>query len=228
MSAPKVILITGISRGIGRAMCLRFAALGHSIIGCARDASAIAELDRTIGGSHILRALDVRDDRAVGEFAEIALAELGPPDLLINNAGLMNRPQSLEKVPPAEFADVLSVNVIGVYTILRHFLPKMLERKRGVIVNMSSGWGRSVSEHVAPYCASKFAVEGLTRALAEELPKSMAAIPLSPGIIDTDMLRLAWSEGAAEHPSPEEWVERAAPFLLKLGPEQNGKSLSVR
>jgi NAD(P)-dependent dehydrogenase (short-subunit alcohol dehydrogenase family) len=80
---------------------------------------------------------------------------------------------------------------------------------------------------VAPYCASKYAIEGMTKALAEELPAGMAAVPLSPGVVDTDMLRSAWGDGAASHPRPEEWAERAVPFLLGLGPEENGRSLTV-
>jgi NAD(P)-dependent dehydrogenase (short-subunit alcohol dehydrogenase family) len=68
----------------------------------------------------------------------------------------------------------------------------------------------------------------LTLALAQELPKGMAAVPLNPGVIDTDMLRQAWADGASAYPSAEEWANRAAPFLLQLGPKDNGKSLTVR
>jgi NAD(P)-dependent dehydrogenase (short-subunit alcohol dehydrogenase family) len=100
-------------------------------------------------------------------------------------------------------------------------------RKQGVIVNFSSGWGRSTSPEVAPYCASKWAIEGLTQALAQELPPGMAAVPLNPGIIDTDMLRSCFGEGAAGYPSPEEWAQVAVPFLLGLGSKDNGKPLTV-
>jgi NAD(P)-dependent dehydrogenase (short-subunit alcohol dehydrogenase family) len=96
-----------------------------------------------------------------------------------------------------------------------------------VIVNLSSGWGRSTSPEVAPYCATKYAVEGLTLALAQELPGGMAAVPLNPGVIDTDMLRQAWSDGAASYPKPDQWAKKAAPFLLALGPKDNGRSLTV-
>ena len=95
------------------------------------------------------------------------------------------------------------------------------------MVNFSSGWGRSTAPGVAPDCATRFAVEGMTRALAQELPPGLAAIALNPGIVDTDMLRTAWSDGAAAHPTPEKWAVRAVPFLLGLGPGDNGGSLSV-
>ena len=80
---------------------------------------------------------------------------------------------------------------------------------------------------VAPYCASKWAIEGLTQSLAQELPSSMAAIPLNPGIINTEMLRSTFGKSASGYPTAEEWAAIAAPFLLRLGPAENGKSLTV-
>jgi NAD(P)-dependent dehydrogenase (short-subunit alcohol dehydrogenase family) len=74
---------------------------------------------------------------------------------------------------------------------------------------------------------SKWGIEGLTKALAAELPPGMAAVPLNPGVIDTDMLRSVWSEGAGDYPKAETWARRAAPFLLGLGRRDNGRSLSV-
>jgi NAD(P)-dependent dehydrogenase (short-subunit alcohol dehydrogenase family) len=96
-----------------------------------------------------------------------------------------------------------------------------------VIVNFSSGWGRSTGAEVAPYCATKWAIEGLTQALAQELPAGMAAIPLNPGIINTDMLQSCFGSSAAVYPTAREWAKRAVPFLLGLGPKHNGQSLTV-
>ena len=84
-----------------------------------------------------------------------------------------------------------------------------------------------MSPDVAPYCATKFAVEGMTKALAAELPAGMAAVPLNPGVIDTAMLREAWADGAAAYPKAEAWAKIAAPFILKLGAKDNGRSLTV-
>jgi NAD(P)-dependent dehydrogenase (short-subunit alcohol dehydrogenase family) len=103
----------------------------------------------------------------------------------------------------------------------------MIERGSGVVVNLSSGWGRSVSGEFAPYCASKWGIEGLTQALAEELPAPLAAVPLSPGVIDTAMLRQCYSEGAGDYPKPAAWAKVAAPYLLQLGRKDNGKCLTV-
>ena len=163
---------------------------------------------------------------AIDEGGQV-LATLGPPDLLINNAALMNAPAPLWKVPAAEFGALIDANIKGVANLLRHFVPAMIAQGRGVIVNFSSGWGRGTAPNVAPYCASKWAIEGLTRALAQELPAGMAAIPLDPGIIDTDMLRTSFGEEAGQYESPATWARRAAPFLLKLGPKHNGKALAV-
>ena len=122
---------------------------------------------------------------------------------------------------------MIDINIKGVFHVLRHFVPAMVEQGRGVIVNFSSGRGREAAGGVASYCASKFAVEGLTKSLALELPAGMAAVPLNPGAIHTDMLRISFGSYAANYPSPQEWAERAVPFLLQLGPADNGKSLSV-
>jgi NAD(P)-dependent dehydrogenase (short-subunit alcohol dehydrogenase family) len=103
----------------------------------------------------------------------------------------------------------------------------MVERSSGVIVNFSSGWGRSADAEVAPYCATKWAIEGLTQSLAQELPSGMAAVPLNPGIIDTEMLRSTFGGSASAYPSAAQWAKRAAPFLLGLGPKDNGRQLTA-
>jgi NAD(P)-dependent dehydrogenase (short-subunit alcohol dehydrogenase family) len=220
------IVITGVGRGLGRAMTLEFAAAGHTVLGCARSRDSLDSLARQLPAPHCFDVVDVADDRAVQRWAESALAG-GPPELLINNAALINRNAPLWQVPAEEFSDVIDVNIKGVANVLRHFLPAMIRAKRGVVVNFSSGWGRSTAPDVAPYCATKWAVEGLTQALAQELPPGMAAVALNPGIINTDMLRSCFAEHAAEYPSPERWGKRAAAFLLGLDASDNGQSLTA-
>jgi len=221
------IVITGVTRGLGRALAEWYIGHGHTVAGCGRSGPAIFDLRFTHPEPHSFDAVDVTLPVKVSLWAERVLGSLGAPDLLINNAGLMNTPAPLWRVPAEEFAKVISVNIAGVANVIRAFAPAMVERGSGVIVNLSSGWGRSVAPEVAPYCATKWAIEGLTKALAEELPKGMAAVPLNPGVIDTDMLRTCFSGGASSHPKPQEWAEKAAPFILGLGPEHSGKSLSV-
>ncbi|MDD3179629.1 MAG: SDR family NAD(P)-dependent oxidoreductase [Opitutaceae bacterium] len=222
-----VILITGVTRGLGRALAEWYIAHGHTIVGCGRKAAELMDLRFTYPEPHDFSVVDVTEDNKVAMWAERVLARQGPPDFLINNAGAMHTPAPLWKVPAPDFARVIDVNIKGVANVIRHFVPAMVERKSGVIVNISSAWGRSTSREVAPYCASKFAIEGLTKALAKELPAGMAAVPLAPGIINTDMLQQCFGAGADQHPKASEWVERAAPFILTLGAKDNGDSLSV-
>lgn len=208
-------------------MASEFALRGHVVIGCGRDAAAVERLSRELGAPHAVRAVDVADDASVRAWAESVLASCGVPELLLNNAGVINRLAPLWELSAEEFDRVVDVNLRGVANVLRHFVPAMVARRRGVIVNFSSGWGRSTDARVAPYCATKWAIEGLTQALAQELPAGMAAVVLNPGIINTDMLRQCWGAAAANYPSPEEWARVAVPFLLKLGPSDNGKALTV-
>lgn len=222
----KFIVITGVTKGLGRALAEWFIAHGHTVAGCGRSAE-ILELRFTHPAPHDFAVVDVTDENKVALWAQKVCGPDRTPDLLICNAAIINRPAALWEVPAAEFNRVIDINVKGVATVLRHFLPVMIARRSGVVVTLSSGWGRSTSPEVAPYCASKFAIEGMTLALGQELPAGMAAVPLNPGVIDTDMLRLSWAEGAKSAPKPDEWAAVAAPFLLQLGPKDNGHSLTV-
>lgn len=221
------ILVTGASRGLGRAMVAGFVKLGHAVIGCATNPQAVAELTKAYPAPHHFSCVDVRDDRQVAAWAREVDAVGAPFDLVLNNAAVINGNAPLWEVSADEFQRVVDVNVVGIANVMRHFLPPMIKRRRGVVVNFSSGWGRSTSPEVAPYCATKFAVEGLTQALAEELPDGMAAVPLNPGIINTEMLQSCFGGNAGSYPTAEEWSRQAVPFLLQLGPKDNGRSLNV-
>jgi NAD(P)-dependent dehydrogenase (short-subunit alcohol dehydrogenase family) len=223
----KLVLITGVSRGLGRAMTEEFARLGHIVVGCGRSQNEIAQLQKQFGSPHDFAVVDVANDGQVAAWARRILKSHGAPDLLLNNAGLINRNAPLWKIGAAEFSDVVDVNLKGAANVIRHFAPAMVKNKSGVIVNFSSGWGRSTDAEVAPYCATKWAIEGLTQALAQELPPGMAAVPLNPGIINTDMLRSCFGSSASGYPTAQEWAKIAVPFLLKLGPADNGKPLTV-
>jgi len=223
----KVVVITGVARGLGRALAEGMAAKGHRVVGCSRSEKKIAELEKALGRSHSFSVVDVRDDDAVREWAAAVIREYGAPDLLLNNAAVINKNKFLWDVSAAEFDLVIDTNIKGVTNVIRHFLPSMARKQSGVIVNFSSGWGRSASPEVAPYCATKWAIEGLTQSLAQELPEGMAAVPFNPGIINTQMLRSCFGPSAADFISPKEWAETAIPFLLGLGAGQNGQSLTA-
>ena len=207
-------------------MARGFIEQGHVVAGCARSEGAIAELSQLHGPPHSFAVVDVSRDDEVAAWAATVLAD-GAPDLLVNNAALINRNAPLWEVPAEEFSQVVDVNLKGVANVIRHFVPAMVDCGRGVVVNFSSGWGRSTAPEVAPYCATKWAVEGLTAALAAELPSGMAAVALNPGIIDTDILRSCFGDASASSPDPTTWARRAVPQILQIGPRQNGQPLSV-
>ncbi len=223
----KRIVLTGVSRGLGRAMAEGFIAAGHVLVGCARSAEAIGVLRKRFGPPHRFDLVDVSRDEDVGTWAAAVLAAGPAPDLLINNAAVINPNARLWEVPAEEFSRVIDVNIKGVTNVIRHFVPAMVARGKGVVVNFSSYWGRSVASEVAPYCATKWAIEGLTAALAEELPSGMAAVPVNPGVIDTEMLRSCFGDAAGSYLGPAQWAEAAVPFLLSLGPKHNGRQLTV-
>ena len=221
------IVITGVTRGLGRALAEEFIRGGHTVIGCGRSGDAIFDLRMAHQAPHDFSVVDVALDSKVALWAAKVLENDAPPDLLVNNAAVMNRLAPVWAQDDREFTKLVDANIRGTPNVIRHFVPAMVERKKGVIVNFSSGWGRSVSPEVGPYCMSKWAIEGLAKAMAAELPAGMAAVPLNPGVIDTDMLRSCWADGASAYPKAEAWAKTAAPFILKLGAKHNGQSLSV-
>jgi NAD(P)-dependent dehydrogenase (short-subunit alcohol dehydrogenase family) len=223
----KKIVLTGCTKGLGRALVAEFVALGHTVIGCGRNPEAVLDLRFSVSAPSSFDVLDVAEPMKVALWAERMLTVHGAPDLVINNAGLLTEPAPLWKQDAAAVAKLFQVNLTGVVHVIQGFVPAMIARGAGLVVNLSSGWGRSVSGEFAPYCASKWGVEGLTKALAEELPAPLAAIPLSPGVIDTAMLRQCYDEAAGGYAKPAEWAKVAAPFMLGLGREQNGESLTV-
>jgi NAD(P)-dependent dehydrogenase (short-subunit alcohol dehydrogenase family) len=225
--AGKPVVITGVTRGLGRALVDRFAEEGWTVIGCGRSSDAIRKLAKAYPAPHRFSELDVTNAQAVDAWAGAVVAELGPPALLINNAALINASAPLWEVPVEDFSKVIDVNLKGVFHVLRAFLPAMVQARSGIVVNLSSGWGRSTAPEVAPYCATKYGIEGLTQALSQELPKGMATVALNPGIIDTEMLRSCFGGDAGHYPSAEQWSRIAAPFLMQLTARDNGKSLTV-
>src|SRR5690242_7857763 len=116
------VLITGVTRGLGRAMAQTFSALGHTVIGCGRSPGPIEELHRTHPG-HDFAVVDVADGAAVAAWAEEVLRRHGPPDLLLNNAALINSNAVLWEVSAEEFDRLIDVNIKGIANVIRAFVP---------------------------------------------------------------------------------------------------------
>jgi len=223
----KHVCITGCTRGLGLAMARGFASRGWKVSGCGTNEEKVARLEMELGDGHVIRVCDVTSVDEVAAFAGKVFQAAGAPDLLLNNAAVINVNAPLWEVTPEDFSRVMDVNLKGIHLVLRAFLSAMIQRGSGVVVNFSSGWGRSTSPEVAPYCCSKWGVEGLTQSLAQELPSGLAAVALNPGIIDTEMLQSTFGESSRDFPDPATWAVKVVPFLEKLGARDNGKALTA-
>jgi NAD(P)-dependent dehydrogenase (short-subunit alcohol dehydrogenase family) len=206
-------------------MAIEFASRGWKVAGGARNTDDLETLRKKLPADHFIDFLDVTDHVGVESFANRMETSLGTPDLLVNNAGLINKNARLLDVSPEEFTSVLAVNLGGVHNMIRSFLPMMQEAGRGIIANFSSYWGQSTAPEVAPYCATKWGVEGLTRSLAQELPSGLGAVAFNPGVVNTDMLRSTFGKEALGYESPEEWAQHAVDTLEGLTPADSGKTV---
>jgi len=221
-----IIWLTGCTSGLGRALVPEFTERGHVVVGCGRNEIELQRLREEFPDSFFM-ACDVSDEGSVEDFVNEGLIAAGEPDFLINNAAIVNSPAPLWQVSAEEFNQLTAININGVANIIRHLVPLMLSNESGMIVNLSSGWGRSSSPDVAPYCATKWAIEGLNQALSQELPENIGTVALNPGVINTEMLQKCWGEEAESYPGAEQWATTAAPFILGLTPRDNGKPLTA-
>ncbi|KAG6780043.1 hypothetical protein POTOM_016450 [Populus tomentosa] len=201
----KKVMITGVGKGLGRALALELDKRGHIVIGCSRSQDNLNSLQSQFSSDkHLLLDAD-KSNSSVEELARVVVEKKGVPDIIVNNAGTINQNKKIWEVSEEEFDSVIDTNVKGIANMLRHFIPLMIPNKQGIIVNMSSGWGRSGAALVAPYCASKWAVEGLSRSVAKELPEGMAIVALNPGVIHTDMLTSCFGTSASLYQDPDTW-----------------------
>ena len=221
------IIITGVTRGLGMALAKQYIKQGHMVIGCGRNANLIGSMSDLYSKNTDFQVVDISNYKEVSSWAQDIINKYGPPDYLINNAGVINKNNYLWNISPDEFSSVIDINIKGVYNTIKEFVPGMIAKGKGTVVNLSSGWGRSTSPEVAPYCSSKWAVEGLSKSLAQELPNRITCVALNPGVIDTDMLRSCWKDQAAQYEDPENWAKRAAPFILNINNNDSGASLTV-
>jgi NAD(P)-dependent dehydrogenase (short-subunit alcohol dehydrogenase family) len=212
-------VVTGASRGIGRAIALRLAGAGAEIALWARDGAALQEVEREIverGGRARAMVCDVTDSQAVRSAAEQVRRTMPPVRIVVNNAGSVLRKPTVE-ITDAEWRSVMAVNLDGTFYVTRAFLDD-LTRDGGRIINISSIAGRQGTPLLAAYCAAKHAVVGLTRALAEELRAAKISVnAICPGSVDTAMLREGMP-GARPDMSPDD-IARSVLFLAADAPD---------
>ncbi|MBL0216496.1 MAG: SDR family oxidoreductase [Myxococcales bacterium] len=211
-------VVTGASRGIGRAIAHRLASAGAEVALWARDASALggvaAEIE-SFGGRARPFVVDVTDSAAVGAAADLVRQTMAPAKVVVNNAGAVLRKPTIA-ISDAEWRRVLAVNLDGTFFVTRAFLVD-LTRSGGRVINIASIAGREGTPLLAAYCAAKHGVVGLTRALAEELRAAKVSVnAICPGSVDTAMLREGLP-GATPAMSPDD-IAAAAVFLATPPP----------
>ncbi len=184
----KVVLITGGSRGLGLVLARTLAEQGAKIAICARDSEELirAEIDMKSRGAEVFQTVcDVRNQSEVTRAVEAVCNHYGRIDALINNAGVI-QVGPLENQTQADFENALAIHFWGAFYMMNAVLPKMKERGEGRIVNISSIGGKMAVPHLAPYCASKFALVGLSNAMRVELAKdNIFVTTVCPGLMRT-------------------------------------------
>ena len=186
----KIALITGGGRGIGSASALALAAAGADVIVCSRtgaEIDAVADQARALGRRALALTCDVTDAAQVRQLAEDAARQFGAVEILVNNAGL-GRSHRFADHPDELWEQMLALNLTSVYRVTKAFVPAMIERRRGRIINIASTASKVGGKYIAAYTAAKHGVLGLTRALATELvTHNITVNAICPGYVNTPM-----------------------------------------
>ena len=186
------VLVTGTSTGIGFATALELGRAGHSVYATMRNPGRAPQLGETVAKEKLpvkILVMDVDSDSSVTETVASIQAQGGRIDVLVNNAGI-ERTGAVEELPLEAFRATMETNYFGALRCIQAVLPRMRERGSGCIINVASVAGRIASSPFAPYTASKWALEALSEALAQEVkPFNIRVAVVEPGIIDTPMAR---------------------------------------
>nr|WKF61740.1 3-oxoacyl-[acyl-carrier-protein] reductase FabG [Paraburkholderia busanensis] len=221
MAANKILLITGVSSGFGRALAQEALAAGHTVVGTVRGAQAKRDFEGLSATAAFARVLDVTDfDSIDGVVAEVE-ANVGPIDVLVNNAGYGHE-GVMEESPLADMRRQFDVNVFGAVAMMKAVLPFMRQRRRGHILNITSMGGYITMPGITYYCGSKFALEGISEALGKEVaPFGIAVTAVAPGSFRTD-----WA-GRSMSRTPRSIADYDALFdpIRKAREEKSGKQL---
>ncbi|WP_059413759.1 oxidoreductase [Cupriavidus basilensis] len=194
----KTWFITGVSTGFGRALAQAVIAQGDKVAGTLRNEAQRAEFAALAKGQSFGYILDVRDDAAIPGVVAQAEREVGPIDVLVNNAGY-GYESSIEEAPPADVRAQFDVNVFGALSVAQAVLPYMRQRRRGHVLNVTSMGGLMTFPGVGIYNASKFALEGINEALAKEVNGfGIKVTAIEPGAFRTDWAGRSMQRTASE------------------------------
>jgi NAD(P)-dependent dehydrogenase (short-subunit alcohol dehydrogenase family) len=199
------VLITGTSKGIGLESALAFGRAGHKVHATMRKPSHSPELAEAAARENLpitISTMDVDSDQSVSDGIAQIMKDHGPIDVLVNNAGV-ERMGSVEELPLSDFRAVMETNYFGALRSIQALAAPMRQRRSGCIINVSSVAGRVANAPMAPYTASKWALEALSEALAGEMKSFNVRVAIvEPGIIDTAMARRI-EDAAADSPYPQ-------------------------
>ncbi|HEY7320283.1 MAG TPA: SDR family NAD(P)-dependent oxidoreductase [Candidatus Binatia bacterium] len=229
----KVALITGGSRGIGRAIAVAYAREGAKVFICARgaaDLNQVVTYIRSTGAEAHARVGDKGDAAHAKAIVQAALEQFGRLDVLVNNASLLGPRVPLAEYPVSAWEEVMRVNLTGSFLMIREALKVMIPQRTGSIINVSSGVGRVGRARWGAYAASKFGVEGLTQVLAEEVRElGIRANSVNPGPTRTEMRAAAYPE---EDPLTLPTPDYVAPVFVYLASDDSsavtGQSFDAR
>jgi NAD(P)-dependent dehydrogenase (short-subunit alcohol dehydrogenase family) len=209
----KVVVITGATKGLGRALALSFAREGAKLAVCARNQNGLDALERELkqlGAEFLVVRADAAIPKDIERFVSLTEEQFGKIDVLINNASMLGPspiPYLLD-YPAEDFCEVLRVNTLGPYLMTRRVLPGMLQRNDGVILNVTSEAGRTGFAGWGAYGVSKFALEGLTQTWASEIEETKVRMnSIDPGEMNTEMHELAVPNCDYELAEPAEVVD---------------------
>jgi 3-oxoacyl-[acyl-carrier protein] reductase len=226
----RVVLVTGAGRGIGRATALAFAFEGATVALVGRTKKTLSEVQKELkdlGASSAVLPGDVSDEGVVSRVVAAAEQQLGPVDVLVNNAGIFTV-APIEKMDAAVFDRVLAVNLRGPFLMSRAVLPGMKARRRGHIVNVASTAGRRGFAGGGAYCASKFGLAGLSEAMMYEARTSDVRVSVVyPSTVATDLVRKAGMTFDEKKAIQPEDVAAGIVALVKLDDRALVKGLEI-
>jgi NAD(P)-dependent dehydrogenase (short-subunit alcohol dehydrogenase family) len=229
----KIALVTGSSRGIGKAVALAYVGEGAKLFLCGRNEAelerASAEI-RAAGGEAAFAAIDLARDGAGPRLVREVEHRYGALDVLVNNAGILGPRAPIAAYPIDAWEEVVQINLNSVFALTQAALSPMIARRQGSIINVSSGVGRIGKARWGAYAVSKFAVEGFTQVLADELkPWNIRANAVNPGGTRTAMRAEAYPE---EDPKTLPTAEEITPVFVYLASDEaaavTGQSLDAR
>ena len=226
--AGQTALVTGGSKGIGKAICLALAEEGANVIIAARNENEIKEtMDKLkkMGSKAFAIQADVRNEEDVRRLISITIDKCGRLDILINNAGVAHK-KRLEETTLEEYDEIMDTNLKGVFLCTKYAIPYIRNSPNGKIINISSIGGIHGIPELSVYCASKFGVNGITESIASELDGEIKVYSICPGAVDTDMYKSIY----AKRPGlkPEHIAEKVMELVSPDSKVMSGKIIEIQ